>query len=53
MEETHAEIRESWDSSVGIATGYGMDGQSSISGKGKRFVSIHSIQTGSETHPAS
>jgi hypothetical protein len=29
----------SWDSSVGIATGYGPDGRGSISGRGKKFSS--------------
>jgi hypothetical protein len=39
------------DSSVGIATGYGLDGLGSIPGRGKRF--LHSVQTGSGPHPAS
>jgi hypothetical protein len=30
---------ESWDSSVGIVTGYGLDGLGSIPGRGKRFSS--------------
>jgi hypothetical protein len=29
----------SWDNSVGIATGHGLDGRGSIPGKSKRFVS--------------
>jgi hypothetical protein len=35
---------------VGVATGYGLDGR----GVGIRdFSSLHSVQTGSEAHPAS
>jgi hypothetical protein len=37
--------RRSWDSSVGIATGYGLDDPGSIL--------FHSIQTGSGAHPSS
>jgi hypothetical protein len=40
------------DSSVGVATGYGLDGQGSIL-DGKIFSRLHSVQTGSEAHPAS
>jgi hypothetical protein len=39
------------DSSVDIGTGYGLDGRGSIPGRGKSF--LHSVQTGSEAHPAS
>jgi hypothetical protein len=35
-------------SSVGRATGYGIDGRGSILGKGKRF--LHNAKTGSEAH---
>jgi hypothetical protein len=44
---------KSRDSSVGIATGYGMDDQGSIPGKGKRFFSSpqcpHRLRPGRET----
>jgi hypothetical protein len=40
-------ITKSLDSSVGVALGYGLDGWGSIPG------SSHSVQTGSEAHPAS
>jgi hypothetical protein len=41
-------------SSVGIATGYGMDGWDWIPGRGKRFFStLHRVQTSSGAHPAS
>jgi hypothetical protein len=43
----------SQDSSVGIATGYGLDGRSSISGRGKKFSLSHSVQTDSEAQPSS
>jgi hypothetical protein len=33
--------------------GYGLDGQGSIPSKGKDFFLLHSVQTGSEAHPAS
>jgi hypothetical protein len=39
------------DSSVGIATSYGMDGWGSIPDRGKIF--LHNVQTSSGTHPAS
>jgi hypothetical protein len=41
--------RSHWsrDSSVGIATGYGLDGP------GFDFSLLHSVQTGSGAHPAS
>jgi hypothetical protein len=38
------------DSSVGIATGYGLDGRGSIPGSDKTF-SLHSVQTSSGAHP--
>jgi hypothetical protein len=38
----------SWDSLVGIATGYGLDGPGSIAGR-----ETHSVETGSVAHPAS
>jgi hypothetical protein len=41
------------DSSVGIATAYGLGGQGSIPGKGKSFFLLHNVRTGSEAHPAS
>jgi hypothetical protein len=49
----HLPIR-TWDSTVGIATGYGLDnkrGQSSSPGRVKNF--LHVAQTGSGAHPAS
>jgi hypothetical protein len=42
----------SWDSSVGIAMDYGLDGQGSIPDRA-RLSLLHSIQTSSGTHPAS
>jgi hypothetical protein len=39
-------------SSVGIATSYGLDGRSSIPGKGD-FSLLNSVQTGSGAHPTS
>jgi hypothetical protein len=40
------------DSSVGIATGYGLDDQGSSSpGRVKNFSHLHIIQTGSGVHP--
>jgi hypothetical protein len=46
---------ETWsqDSSVGMATGYGLGGRGSISDKGKIFYVLHSVRTDSEAHPAS
>jgi hypothetical protein len=41
------------DGSVGIATGYRLDGQRSIPDRTNIFFLPHSVQTGSETHPAS
>jgi hypothetical protein len=41
-------------SSVGMATGYWVDGRDSIPGRGKRSVYLlHSVQTGSGAHPTS
>jgi hypothetical protein len=43
-----------WDSTVGVATGYGLDdrgGRSSSPGRGKNF--LHVIQTGCGAHSAS
>jgi hypothetical protein len=40
------------DSSVGIATGYGLDAPGSIPDSA-RFSLPHSVQTGSGIHPAS
>jgi hypothetical protein len=40
------------NSSVGIATGYGLDGPNSIAGYA-RFSLFHNLQTGSGAHPAS
>jgi hypothetical protein len=39
------------NSSVGIATGYGLDGRGLIPGRGSRSFLHHSVQTGSEAHP--
>jgi hypothetical protein len=39
-------------SSVGVGTGHGVDGRGSISGRGKSFSLLRSIQTGSGVHPA-
>jgi hypothetical protein len=41
------------DSSVVVATGYGLDGRDSIPGKARDFSLLHNIQTCSEIHPAS
>jgi hypothetical protein len=43
----------SGDSSVGIATGYGLDTRGSILGRGKRFLLLDSVHTDSVAHPAS
>jgi hypothetical protein len=42
----------SWDSSVGIATRYGLGGPGSIPAV-QDFSLLHSVQTGSGAHPAS
>jgi hypothetical protein len=39
-----------YDSSIGIATGYGQNGQDSISGRGKVFSLLYSVQTDSGAH---
>jgi hypothetical protein len=39
-------------SSVGIATGYGLDDRGLNAGRGKSFSLLHSIQAGSGAHPA-
>jgi hypothetical protein len=41
------------DNSIGIATGYELDGRGSISGRDKIFSVLHSVQTGSGAQPAS
>jgi hypothetical protein len=47
-------MKPSRDSSVGIATGCGLDDPSSISGRSRIFLSLlHSVQTSSGVHPAS
>jgi hypothetical protein len=43
----------SWDSSVGNATGYGLDGRGSIHVGGKKCSLLHVVQTGFGTDPAS
>jgi hypothetical protein len=43
----------SQDNAVGIATGYGLDSQGTRIPVGKYFSSLHVIQTGFGTHPAS
>jgi hypothetical protein len=42
-----------WDSSVGIETGYGLDGWCSIPGGAIDSCILHRIQIGSRTHPVS
>jgi hypothetical protein len=39
-------------SSVGIATGYWLDGRGSILGRGKKCFPLHNVQTGSGAHRA-
>jgi hypothetical protein len=41
------------DGSVGIETGYKLQGWGSIPGRGKSFYLLHSVQTGPGAHPAS
>jgi hypothetical protein len=41
------------DSSVGIATGYGLDGPGSTPAGARYFSVLHSVHAGSEAHPAS
>jgi hypothetical protein len=38
---------------VGIMKDHGLEGRSSIPGKGKTFSLLHSVQSGSGTHSAS
>jgi hypothetical protein len=40
-------------SSVGVVTGYGLDGQGSIPGVVEDISLLHSVQAGSGVHPAS
>jgi hypothetical protein len=40
------------DSSVVIETGYGLDGQGSILGKGKKFSLLHTVEAGSGAPPS-
>jgi hypothetical protein len=44
------EVSNSRDSSVGVATGYELEGWGSILGRGKVFSLTHSVQTGSEAY---
>jgi hypothetical protein len=41
------------DISIGTATSYGLDGRGSMSGRGKRFYFLHTVQTVTTLHPAS
>jgi hypothetical protein len=41
-----------WNSSVGIATGYGLDDRGLILSGGGEFSLRHRVHTGSRTHPA-
>jgi hypothetical protein len=43
----------SWDSLVGIVTGYGLDGWGSIPGRDRDFSLLPRVQTSSGVHPAS
>jgi hypothetical protein len=47
--------RTAWDNAVGVATGYGMDGQGVgvRVPRGKNFLFLHVVQTGPGNHPAS
>jgi hypothetical protein len=45
-------MKKNPDSSVGITTGYRLDGRGSIPGRGKRFSVFHRVQNGSGVHPA-
>jgi hypothetical protein len=45
-------VTGSRDSSVGIATSYGLDGRGSIPGTGKRFFSMPPFQTCFGVQPA-
>jgi hypothetical protein len=48
-------ITLSWsrDSSVDLATSYGLNGRDSIPGKSRGFLLLHSVQTGSGVHSTS
>jgi hypothetical protein len=46
-------ISGSWDSSVGIATGYELGERGSIPGRGKTFFPVQMVQTDSGAHSAS
>jgi hypothetical protein len=46
-------LPKSRDSSVGIATGYGLDGQDSIRGRHNSVSFLHVVQTVSGVHPTS
>jgi hypothetical protein len=46
-------ITQRRDSSVRVAMGYWLEGRGSTPGRNKRFSPLHSVQTGSGTHPAS
>jgi hypothetical protein len=46
-------VEGSGDSSVGIATDYGLDDRGSIPGRARYFSVLHSAQANSGTHPAS
>jgi hypothetical protein len=41
------------DSSVGVATGYWLDGGGSISDRDREFSILHKARTGFEVHPTS
>jgi hypothetical protein len=41
------------DSSVGVATDYGLDDRGSTPCRSKSFLLLRSVQTGSGVHPAS
>jgi hypothetical protein len=43
----------SWESSVGIDVGHGLDGQGLIPGSGKHLSLLHSVQADYGVHPAS
>jgi hypothetical protein len=46
-------MRRNGDKQVGIVTHYGLDDWNSILGRGKTFFLLHSVQTGTGTHPDS
>jgi hypothetical protein len=46
-------MRKSRDSSVGIATGYGLDGLGLIPGRTRDFSPFYSVNTGFGAYPAS